>query len=173
MIIYSVGIRANKELLEGTPVKTNLGVLVNDRMETNIENIYAAGDVAEFNGRIGGLWNIAVEQGKTAGYNIAGREAAYIGLVTVTMMNAFNASLFSAGDIDENSCDKTLTDENPDKISYKRIFVRDNKIAGAIVIGDTRYSTLLKAAIENETVFSDMDLSNISVSDLLDKLKSK
>jgi len=173
MIIYSVGIRANKKLLENTPVKTNLGVIVNDKMETNVENVYASGDVAEYNGKIGGLWNIAAEQGKIAGYNIAGKDAAYTGLIPVTTMNAFNLSLFSAGDIDENSCDKTLADESIDKITYKRIFIKDNKIIGAILIGNSKYSTLLKNAIEKETVLSDTDLSNISVDDLLVKLKSK
>lgn len=163
MIIYSVGIRPNIKLLENTDIKTNLGVLVTDRMQTNIKNVYAAGDVAELNGKVGGLWNIAVEQGKTAGYNIAGREAIYSSLVPVTMMNAFNMSLFSAGSIDEKSCDKTLIEDSSDGKSYKRLFIRGNKIVGAILIGDTKYSTLLKNAIEKETALSNLDLSDILV----------
>jgi nitrite reductase (NADH) large subunit len=172
MVIYSVGIRANKKFLENTPIKTNLGVIVNDRMQTNIENVYAAGDVAELYGKIGGLWNVALEQGKTAGYNIAGREAVYTASVPVTMMNAFNISLFSVGNTDENSCDQTLIEDNPEELSYKRLFIKDNKIIGVILMGDTKYSTLLKNLIEKETVFSDINLSGMSVNELLVKLKS-
>jgi nitrite reductase (NADH) large subunit len=172
MVIYSVGIRANKKFLENTPIKTNLGVIVNDRMQTNIENVYAAGDVAELYGKIGGLWNVALEQGKTAGYNIAGREAVYTASVPVTMMNAFNISLFSVGNTDENSCDQTLIEDNPEELSYKRLFIKDNKIIGAILMGDTKYSTLLKNLVEKETVLFDINLSGISVNELLVKLKS-
>jgi nitrite reductase (NADH) large subunit len=172
MIIYSVGIRPNKKLLENTPVKTNLGVIVNDKMQTNIENVYAVGDVAELCGKIGGLWGVALEQGKIAGYNIAGREAAYTASVPVTMMNAFNISLFSAGNIDENSCDETLMDTDSDRLTYKRLFIKDNKIIGAILIGDTKPSTLLKSMIEKETVLSHIDIAGMSVDELLIKLKS-
>lgn len=172
MIIYSVGIRSNIKLLENTPIKTNLGVIVNNKMQTNMENVYAAGDVAELDGKIGGLWGVALEQGKTAGYNIAGGEAVYTASVPVTMLNAFNISLFSAGNIEENSCDQTLIDDNPDVLSYKRLFIKNNKIIGAILIGDTKPSNLLKSMIEKETVLTDIDLSKISVNELIMKLKS-
>lgn len=172
MVIFSVGIRANKELLENTEVKTNIGIVVNERMETNIENVYAAGDVAELNGRIVGLWNIAIEQGKIAGYNIVGKQAVYTGVVPVTILNAFNIALFSMGEVDEKQCDDTITEENGDSLSYKRLFIRDNKIIGAIVIGDNKYSTLLKNAIEKKIVFSNIDLLNVGVNDLLAKLKN-
>ena len=172
MVIFSVGIRANKELLENTEVKTNIGIVVNERMETNVENVYAAGDVAELDGRIVGLWNIAIEQGKTAGYNIVGKQEVYTGVVPVTILNAFNIALFSMGEVDEQQCDKALIEESTDSLSYKRLFIRDNKIIGAIVIGDNKYSTLLKNAIEKKIVFSNMDLLNVGVNDLLMKLKS-
>ena len=171
MVIFSVGIRANKELLENTEVKTNIGIVVNDRMETNIENIYAAGDVAELNGKIVGLWNIAIEQGKIAGYNIVGRHEVYNGVVPVTILNAFNIALFSMGEVDEKQCHQTITEESSDSLSYKRLFIKDNKIIGAIVIGDNKYSTLLKNAIEKKLELSNTDLLNAGVNDLLMKLK--
>lgn len=171
MVIYAVGIRANIELLKNTPIKTNIGVIVNDKMETNIENIYAAGDVAEFNGRVNGLWNIAIEQGKTAGYNMVGKNVAYSKIVPVTTMNAFNISLFSMGNVDEQYCTQALVDEASDGLSYKRIFIKDNKIIGAIVIGDIKNSPILKSAIEREIMIKELDLSSMSVNDLLAKLK--
>jgi nitrite reductase (NADH) large subunit len=173
MVIYSVGVRPNKKLLENTFIKTNLGVVVDEKMQTNIENIYAAGDVAELDGRVGGLWNIAIEQGKIAGYNIVGKDKVYNGVVPVTTLNAFNISLFSIGDVNEENCSQTIIDESSDEITYKRIFIKDNKIVGAILIGDVKYSTLLKGVIEKGTELINIDLSNISVNELIIKLKNK
>lgn len=173
MIIYSIGIRPNKKLLENTNIKTNIGVIVNDRMQTNIENVYAAGDISEFDGRIGGLWSIAMEQGKVAGYNIENKESFYSSAVPVTTMNAFNISLFSMGNIDENKSTKTLIEESSDGLSYKRIFIKDNKIVGAIIVGDIKHSTILKNAIEKEIVIDKLDLDAISIDNLLIELKNK
>lgn len=168
---YSVGTRPNIEILEQTSVEKNKGIIVNDRMQTNVKDIYAAGDVAEFHGKIAGLWNIAIEQGKTAGYNMAGKDTIYKKIVPVTTLNAFGISLFSMGNVDEAQCDQTLVDDNSSNTSYKRIFISDNKIGGAIVIGDTRKSPVLKTAIEGQTPLNDFGISNISVEDLLNKLK--
>lgn len=79
--------------MESTPIKTNLGVIVNDRMQTNIENVYADDDFAELSEKIGWFWGTAIERGKIAGYNIADREATYTA-VPVDIMNAFSITLF-------------------------------------------------------------------------------
>lgn len=173
MVIYSVGIRSNKHLTEHTAIQTNNGVLVNDHMQTNIANVYAAGDVAELAGSIGGLWPVAINQGKIAGYNIAGKDAVYGGTVPVTMMNAFQLSVFSVGTIDENSYSSTIIDESSDDSSYQRLFIKDNVIIGAIIIGgDTRSNQLLKKYVEDQLDISYIDQTNITVKDLLAQLKN-
>lgn len=171
MVIYSVGVRSNKNIVDNTNIKTNFGVLVNDRMQTNIENIYAAGDIAELTGSIGGLWSVATEQGKVAGYNIVDKEARYKGVVPTTTLNAFNISLFSAGDVNEENCSQTIIDDSFDGTSYKRIFIKDNKIVGAILIGDVKNSTLLKSSIEKKVELNNIDVSNRSIDELLVNLK--
>lgn len=172
ILVYSVGTRPNIDILEHTSVERNKGVIVNNRMQTNLENIYAAGDAAEFQGRVTGLWNIAIEQGKTAGYNIADKDTIYRDIVPVTTLNAFGISLFSMGNVDETQCDSNLIEDNLSDISYKRIFIRNNKVVGAIVIGDTKKSPILKAAIEKQTPLNSFDINNISVEDLLNNLKN-
>ncbi len=173
MVIYSVGIRPNKKLYENTDIQTNIGVIVDDHMRTNYDNIYAAGDIAEYCGRVGGLWTIAIEQGKTSGYNIMGKDTSYIGLLPVTLMNAFNLTIFSVGSIDESNTTLTLVDDPADNKSYKRLFIKDSIIIGAIIIGSTKYNNILKKLVSEKTDLSDYDFSNISVDELLDQLKSK
>lgn len=173
MVIYSVGIRPNKKLYENTSIQTNMGVIVNDHMQTSLDNVYAAGDIAEYCGRVGGLWTIAIEQGKTSGYNIMGKDTSYIGLLPVTLMNAFNLTIFSVGSIDESNTTLTLVDDPADNKSYKRLFIKDSIIIGAIIIGSTKYNNILKKLVSEKTDLSDYDFSNISVDELLDQLKSK
>jgi nitrite reductase (NADH) large subunit len=172
MIIYSVGIRPNIKIYENTPLQINQGVIIDDRMRTNISNIYAAGDIAEFYGRVGGLWTIAAEQGKIAGYNIAGNEAVYTVGLPVTTMNAFNLSIFSVGNVNEDSCSQTITDDNSEQKSYKRLFIQNNKIIGAINIGDNKFNTLLKNLVIKEAELPEIDLSKGSVNDLLEQWKA-
>lgn len=172
MVIHSTGIKPNKDIALNTKVYSQRGIVVNNKMQTNIENIYAAGDIAEFDNKIIGLWNIAIEQGKVAGYNIAGKETIYEKITPVTTLNAFGISLFSMGCIDEVESTKMLMDEDIKSKIYKKIFIKNNKVIGAIVIGDMKRSPLLKSSIEKGTALNNFDLSNISVDEFLEKLKN-
>lgn len=173
MILYSVGIRSNIKLLENTDVKIKRGVLVNNKMQTNIKNIYAAGDVAELEGQIGGLWTVASEEGKIAGYNMVEKDKEYCIIPPVTMMNAFNISIFSVGNIDEENCEETIIEDKKDEELYKRLFIKDKIIVGAILVGDTKEAMLLKKAVEKKVLLSDLDLNKINYEDIILKLKSK
>lgn len=172
MIIYSVGIRPNKNLFENTAIKTNMGVIVDEHMRTNLNKVYAAGDITEFNGRVGGLWPIAIEQGRTAGYNIVGKDVSYTGLLPVTTMSAFNLNIFSIGTIVEDSTTLTLVDDPGDDKSYKRIFIKDDTIIGAIVIGETKYNNMLKKLVTDKANISEKFFSAITVNELLERLKA-
>ncbi|WP_423231074.1 NAD(P)/FAD-dependent oxidoreductase [Clostridium magnum] len=163
MVVYNAGVRPNIKYIKDTPINFNKGVIVNNKMETSVQDIYAAGDVAEFKSRISGLWNIAIEQGKLAGYNMIGMDKVYKDIVPVTTLNAFGISLFSMGNVDEGKCDYSLIEESSENKVYKRIFIHENKIAGAIVIGDTKKSPILKSAIENQILVDEFDLSKIFI----------
>ncbi len=171
-VIYAVGIKPNIEIVQDTPIKYGKGIIVNENMETNVDSIYAAGDVAEFNGRIAGLWNISIGQGKVAGYNIAGKASIYNHIVPVTTLNAFKLSLFSMGCVDEAKATNVLVEEN-DEGKYIKVFIRDNKIIGAIVIGDMKRSPIFKTAIEKEISLEAIELSKVSVSELLNSIQNK
>ena len=171
-VIYAVGIKPNIEIIQDTPIKYGRGIIVNEKMETNIEDIYAAGDIAEFNSTVPGLWNISIGHGKVAGYNIAGKDSKYEHIVPVTTLNAFELSLFSMGCVDERKASTMLVEESNEG-QYIKVFIRDSRIIGAIVIGDTKRSPIFKSAIEKETSLQSMDLSQITVSELLSNLQNK
>lgn len=171
-IIYSVGTKPNIDVLENTPLNTNNGVIVNEKMMTNVSDIYAAGDVAEYNNQIYGLWNIAIGQGKVAGYNIVGKDNVYEHIVPVTTLNAFNLSLFSMGIVDESKATDIIIEDRSEEGIYNKVLISDDKVIGAIVVGNIKSSPALKAAIENEVSLKGIDYKNISFDDLIQVIKN-
>lgn len=170
-VIYSVGAQPNIDILEDSGIETNIGIVVNNKMETNIEDIYASGDVAEFDGKLYGLWNIAMNKGKIAGYNMAGQEELYQQAVPITTLNAFDTSLFSMGIIDESKATNIIMEKDEDNNIYNKIIIRDNKVIGAIIIGDIKITPILKSAIENKKNIDGVDLNKVSVKSFIEILK--
>jgi nitrite reductase (NADH) large subunit len=151
MIVISAGVRANLELAEPLGLKTDKGVVVDERLQTNQPDIYAAGDVAEFRGMPYGIWPAAMEQGKIAGANMAGGEATYNGTTMANTLKVVGVDLASAGNIDaENEFEsKVSTDEDV----YKKIVLENNQIIGCIMLGDTKgFNEITKMMSEKRDV---------------------
>ncbi|MBL7216553.1 MAG: NAD(P)/FAD-dependent oxidoreductase, partial [Desulfobacteraceae bacterium] len=81
MVIISAGVRPNMELAKDLGLDHDKGIKVDEHLQTNLADIYAAGDVAEFEGMPYGIWPAAMEQGKIAGNNMAGGDMVYEGTV--------------------------------------------------------------------------------------------
>lgn len=171
MLIYAAGISPNSQVVEETNIKVNRGIVVNNRMETNIKDVYAAGDISELNGTVFGLWNVATIQGKVAGKNIAGEEAYFEGVIPTTIVETFGISLFSMGIIDEKQAEHTIKEEESKKNIYKKILIKEDRIIGALFLGDNRSVVSLKNAIANKLDISSIDYKNCSINDLIMKLK--
>jgi nitrite reductase (NADH) large subunit len=135
MVIISAGVRPNLELVEPLGLDHDKGIQVDDRLRTNQEGVYAAGDVAEFNGIPYGIWPAALDQGRIAGTNMAGGDLVYPGTTMATSLKVVGIDLASAGNIDaENELDaKVRSDESV----FKKIVLEGNRIAGCIMLGDT------------------------------------
>lgn len=150
MILFSVGIRPKKHLAEKAGLASDKGVRVNDKMETNIKDIYAAGDIAELKGTIFGNWPAAIEMGKVAGANAAGDDVAFNSFVSSVIFNALNAKIFSAGslNLDDSSLEQ-LAFKDLDKGIYKKLFFRENILVGGVLIGNLSKSAKIIDGIKN------------------------
>ncbi|WP_338450359.1 FAD-dependent oxidoreductase [Niallia oryzisoli] len=172
-VIYSIGVFPNLELVKNTAIAVNRGIIVNDRMQTNVEDVYAAGDAAEWNGVVAALWNPAMEQGKVAGKNMAAPSSlTYQKSIPMTVFNAFDFTLFSIGLVDESQCDTTITEED-ETGKYTRVFIKDERMVGAISLEGVVASLPYKAAIENGVSLAGIELSHITVSELMNELKKR
>ncbi|MGD2126041.1 MAG: FAD-dependent oxidoreductase [Desulfobacteraceae bacterium] len=151
MVIISAGVRPNLEMAKALNLDHDKGIKVDDRMRTSQPDIYAAGDVAEYEGIPYGIWPAAMEQGQVAGINMAGGDAVYKGTVMANTLKVVGIDLASAGNIDaENELEsKVVTKE---KI-YKKIVVDKDQIIGCIMLGDTKgFNKVTKMMSEKQDV---------------------
>ncbi len=138
VFLAAVGIRPNSELAKQAGIAVNRGVIVNDRMETSVPGVYAAGDVAEHDGQVYGLWPIAAKQGETAAVNALGGSAELVSEVPATILKGVGIDLFSIGKVAAEPGDEIVVDEDTDPAapSYRRLLISEGRASGAIVLGN-------------------------------------
>lgn len=145
-VVYSIGIIPNADLAKQSGIHVDRGILVDEHMQTNLDHIYAAGDVVQFDNKIEGLWNTAMEQGKIAGSNMAHDSASYQSLIPMTVFTAFDMPLFSIGQIDKEPCQHP--DCGTETVPYKQVFKENDAVCGAIVFDTVLAAAPYKEAIE-------------------------
>lgn len=154
LILVSAGVRPEMKLAKDLGLETNLGVKVNDQMETGTTDIYAAGDLIEHNGRFYGTWPAAMEQGRIAGLNMSGQVAAYSGTVLSNTLKVVGIDLTAAGEIDTEDKHESIVFMNTDKNIYRKLVIENNIIIGAILFGDITGNNEILKAISSKTDIS-------------------
>jgi len=147
LLILAVGVRPNLEMIRDGFVKIGKGILVDDHMKTNIDNIYAAGDIAEMETpirKINPIWFNAVKGGEVAGLNMIGIEKRYdIPLVDMNVVTLFGLSVLSVG-IQKG----TRTLKVNDAKGIRKIYLdEDGHVVGAQLIGDVTKGGLYLSVI--------------------------
>ena len=149
LIIVGTGVCPNLDFLKESKIKTDKGILVNERMETNLAGIYAAGDVAQgptsFGGKniIHALWPTAVEEGKVAGANMSGVEASYKGSLNMNVTEMFGITVASIGRFIEGDNDIAKEYYYPKNNRYIKLVYSGDIPVGGIVIGNSEDVELL------------------------------
>lgn len=137
MMVVSAGIIPDTSLLANTGITLGKGIPVNDRMETELHDIYAAGDAAEHCNKIYGIWPAAEKQGEVAGINMAGGNTSYYGTIPAHSITVAGIAVVAYGEIDVDCTLPSLVYKDKWKGIYKKIVVRDDCVAGCILCGDT------------------------------------
>ncbi|MBI4773430.1 MAG: NAD(P)/FAD-dependent oxidoreductase [Deltaproteobacteria bacterium] len=152
MVIVSAGVRPNLELAKPLGLEVDKGIIVDERMRTSREGVFAAGDVTQFNGMLYGIWPAAMEQGKIAGINMGGGEAVYSGTTMANILKVVGIDLASMGNIDaENEYESiVVSGEN----FYKKVVIMDNLVIGGIFLGDKGEFNDIKKLMEEQTDIS-------------------
>lgn len=141
LLVSCLGVNPKLSLVEGSGINVNQGIIVDDRMRANVENIYAAGDVAEapnfFNHRpgISAILPNAVAQGEVAGINMAGKECSYQGWISMNLLNMFGNYASAIGvTMPEGDQGKILEEKNDEKKYLKRLVIHDGRLIGGMFV---------------------------------------
>lgn len=167
-VILSTGVRANIQPFVESGINLGRSITVDSYLKTNIDGIYAAGDIAEYNGNNFSIWPIAVAQGKIAGSNAAGGSLEYTEINPYTSLKIKGITMFSIGDV--FSEDSTVTAEfDSQRGRYVKLLVKNDILTGAIVFGDPSLPMKIKKAVEQKTKLPAIS-HNISIDELIGKL---
>ena len=138
IVVMAVGIRPNAVLAKEAGLETNRGVLVGDDMRTSDPDIFSVGECVEHRGLCYGLVAPLYEMAKVVAAQLAGDEAAgYTGSVTATKLKVTGIDLFSAGDFGEAKDRQDIVLRDAARGVYKRLVLKENRIVGAVLYGET------------------------------------
>jgi NAD(P)H-nitrite reductase large subunit len=170
MVAYAIGIRPCLELVQSTGLNLDRGILVDEHLQTNDPDIFAAGDVAQvfdpLSGRavLDSLWNPARDQGHVAGLNMAGRKTAYLKSPPFNVTRLAGLTTTIIGVVGRGQDDDVLGIARGDSetwrdlpeamvaqsgfdINHMRLMIGEKKLIGAILIGDQTLSWPLQKMI--------------------------
>jgi nitrite reductase (NADH) large subunit len=150
LVVIAAGIRPNVALGRKAGLRVNRGIVVNDFMETSHPDVFAVGECVEHNGICYGLIAPLLDQAKVLAATITGRKGpTYEGTLQAATLKIAGVDVFSAGDWAEVGGTEPVRYEDPAYGVYKKLVVRDNKLAGVILVGDAsdshRYMAWLRS----------------------------
>ncbi|MEO1292978.1 MAG: FAD-dependent oxidoreductase [Pseudomonadota bacterium] len=138
-VIVCTGVRANIQIAAALGLKHGRGITVDDQMQTSAPNIYAVGECAEHAGVVCGLVGPCYDQVAVAVAAICGDDAAYTGSTPATKLKVLGADVFSVGafeSVSQMPGARSYTYRDDAESLYRRIFVRNGRLLGAIGVGE-------------------------------------
>ncbi len=141
MVIMSAGARSNLGLAKEAGLSVNRGVIVDSSLRTSDQNVFAVGDVAEYEGKVWGMIPPALDQARIAAKKVLGLEGPdYTGTIPSNILKVMGIDLTSIGTVrSEHETQEKGFEEiravTADKKVYKKFVLKDGKIIGAILLG--------------------------------------
>lgn len=136
-LVMAVGIRPEKALAEAAGLVINRGLVVDDRLMTSDGDVFAIGECADHRNTTYGLVRPVNEQADALAAHLAGdQDASYCGSVIFTSLKISGVQIFSAGDFSDGVKGDHLYFRDLDRGIYKKLVVQDDRLTGAVLIGD-------------------------------------
>jgi NAD(P)H-nitrite reductase large subunit len=154
LVISATGVKPNVEFLKGSGVETDHGVLVNDRFQTNVPEIYAAGDVAQGRDFSTGEYSVqaiqptAVDHGRLAALNMAGHDVRHQGSVNMNVLDTMGLVSSSFGLWMGVEGGQSAELYEPEAFRYLNLQFQDDILIGAHSIGLTQHVGVLRGLIQ-------------------------
>ncbi|OFV69536.1 NAD(P)/FAD-dependent oxidoreductase [Acetobacterium wieringae] len=167
VIVIAAGVRPAFNFTQGSGIKTNQAILVGDDLKTNIDDIYAAGDVTG----IAGIWPNAMKQGRIAAINMLGEKLLYEDRYALkNTVNFYGLTTLSLGNINpepEENCEIFIRE---DRHNYQKVVLKNGIVQGVIMQGDIGGTGFWQYLIKNKIDVSDKnkDVFGLSFADFYD-----
>ncbi len=151
-VIVAVGVRPNLELLEESGIETDKGVIVNDYMQTNIDSIYAAGDIVQAYDVVTSqkrpipILPLAARQGRVAGLNVVGDNVKYKGGFPTNSITIGKIGFISMGIVYSEKLEVLKIKKDGE---YRKFIIDDNRLVGMILIGNIERAGMFNWMIQN------------------------
>ncbi|MGN0526571.1 MAG: NAD(P)/FAD-dependent oxidoreductase [Acutalibacteraceae bacterium] len=161
ILVLAVGVRANTSLIKDAGGEVNRGIIVNEKMETTLADIYSAGDCTESDDitsgqkRVLALLPNANMQGHTAGVNMAGGDEIFDKAIPMNSIGFFGLHTMTAGVYEGEMY------EEKDENSLKRLFIKDGILKGFILIGKTERAGIYTSLIREKTPLDSIDFETL------------
>lgn len=161
LVIVATGVYSNIEFLEGSGIETDNGIIVDSALRTNVDDIYAAGDVAQgVDFSTGGqsvhaIQPTAVDHGRIAAVNMMGGSAHYKGSLSMNVLDTAGLVSTSFGSWGGVEGGETATLVDNDNYKYVRLNFKGDLLVGAITVGRTDYIGVMRGLIQSEVPLGD------------------
>lgn len=157
-VIVAIGVRPAAGFLKGSNVEVNRGIVVDDRMETSVPGVFAAGDVAEARDFFSGkknpmpIWPDAYIQGDIAGTVMAGGEKSYRGGLAMNSIELFKVPTISMGITNPTDSKEyeILTYQDLESYQYRKIILQGNLLMGAVLVGNVERAGIFSGLIREK-----------------------
>ncbi|HEV2629248.1 MAG TPA: FAD-dependent oxidoreductase [Pseudolabrys sp.] len=137
LVVVAAGIRPSVDLARTADLDINRGIVVDDHLQTSRPGIFAIGECAEHRGVCYGLVEPAYEQARVLAEHLAGAPAAYQGSAIAANLKVAGVSVYSAGDFLGGAGSEAIVFSDPGLGLYKKLVLRDGRLTGAVLFGDT------------------------------------
>jgi NAD(P)H-nitrite reductase large subunit len=160
LVVVATGVRPDAKLGRDAGLAADRGIQVDDRMVTSDPSILAAGDVAEHQGVVAGIWPVGYSQGRVAGHNAAVgpdsyRVLRYIPEPPATKLKVVAVNVASMGEFLARGPDDQVV-EHEQGGEYLRLVLREGQLVGANLLGDAHLASELGAAVERGALRDDL-----------------
>lgn len=158
MAVIGKGVNPAISFLPRDKIKVDLGIVVDDHMETSLPGVFAAGDVSEHfdiarkTRWVNAIWPVAAEQGRIAGLNMAGRKVASPGNLSRNVIRIFGTDVLTAGIVNppEGGEFESISSHDRHTKTYRKLVFREDRLVGVVMVNRVEQGGVLMSLIHNE-----------------------
>jgi NAD(P)H-nitrite reductase large subunit len=159
LVIIGKGVRPSLDFIPKDRIDVDLGIVVDDFLQSSVSGIYAAGDTAELidiarqTRWVNAIWPEAAAQGRVAGQNMAGRRVRYPGSLSRNVMRVYDLDVMTVGYANPGKDEgvRQVSTGGENQGYYRSLIFREEILVGAVLINGIEQGGVLRALIENRT----------------------